>query len=464
MKRILCPALALCLLAGCSLPGGAPSTGAATAETAAPAPTAAPQALTVYYAGGADSPAGAALRAYADAQGVTLTELGPDADPADADLAVLTAQPADGGDWKNLSADTLLATAAVRAGRTGEDGLAADPLYALPFGKTLYAYWADSSLLAALLGGEADAATADLQAATWGEWSDLAEAVTGWLDEPAETAVTLNGTEYTLPAERPAEAAGLTGVFSLPAQDAVAGGDGLPLYTAALLAAGTPRDEDTLTGPLNGVYSALTLELANAVPAEGPAAAVQAVAEHRALFYRGSLADWLLYSGGALADTLVWLPVKCDLVESDLGDTDYNLTGLLNYPVLANESWLAVPAGADETGTEAAAAAILWLYTSQDGEETLTQTLGLVTPWGTASNDTPLTAMQVEQVGRGILPEPELTSTAAGGLAEAARTLLYDEDGEARQSYTTAVRTAWRDAAVAALAGSEAPDTQTGEE
>ena len=147
---------------------------------------------------------------------------------------------------------------------------------------------------------------------------------------------------------------------------------------------------------------------------------MQAVQGRTALFCRGSLADWLLYSGGAAAETLCWLPVKCDLVESDLGETEYNLTGLLNYPVLAGEAWLAVPAGADEARTEAAAAAMLWLYTSQAGEETLTQTLGLVTPWGTASNDTPLTAMQVEQVGAGILPEPALDTAAAAGLGEAA--------------------------------------------
>lgn len=453
MKRILCPVLALCLLAGCSLPGSAPA--AATAETAAPAPTAAPQALTVYYAGGADSPAGTALRAYADAQGVTLTELGPDADPAEADLAVLNARPAGEG-WKNLSDDALLATAALRAGLSGEDGLAADPVYALPFGKTLYAYWADSSLLAALLGADADTLTDDLQAAAWGEWSDLAEALTAWLEEPAETDLTLNGNTYTLPAERPEAAARLEGVFSLCADDAVAGGDGLPLYTAALLAAGDTRSEDTLTGPLNGVYSALTLELSNALPAESPAAAVQAVAEHRAVFYRGSLTDWLLYSGGALADSLVWVPAKCDLVESDLTSTEYNLTGLLNYPVLANEGWLAIPAGADEAGTRAASAAILWLYTSQAGEETLTQTLGLVTAWGTASNDAALTAMQVEQVGAGILPEPELETAAADALAEAGRALAYDEDGALRQSFTTTLRTAWREGAIAALQTPEA--------
>ena len=209
--------------------------GAATAETAAPAPTAAPQQLTVHYAGGADSPAATALRAYAAAQGVTLQELYPGEDPAAADLAVLEAEPADDGSWKDLTADALLATAAARAGLDAET-----PVYALPFGKTLYAYWADSSLLAALLGADADTLTGDLQAAAWGEWSDLAEALTAWLEEPAETDLTLNGNTYTLPAERPEAAAGLEGVFSLSADDAVAGGDGLPLYTAACWPPATP--------------------------------------------------------------------------------------------------------------------------------------------------------------------------------------------------------------------------------
>ena len=105
---------------------------------------------------------------------------------------------------------------------------------------------------------------------------------------------------------------------------------------------------------------------------------------------------------------------------------------------------------------------MLWLYTSQAGEETLTQTLGLVTPWGTASNDTPLTAMQVEQVGAGILPEPALGTAAAAGLGEAARALARDEDGALRTRFTASHRSAWREAAIAALAAARSPRNHTG--
>ena len=114
MKRILCSVLALGLLAGCA---PAATDGMATAETAETAPTAAPQELTVYYEAGASTAAAEALRRYAEAQGVSLVELPDTADAAQADLAVLGAQPAaDDGNWVNMGTDSLLSTAAIRAG------------------------------------------------------------------------------------------------------------------------------------------------------------------------------------------------------------------------------------------------------------------------------------------------------------------------------------------------------------
>lgn len=439
LKPIVCGLLAGVLLAGCAPAENA----AATAETAAPAPTAAPQELTVYYTAGAESPAGTALRAYAADQGVMLTELGPDADPAAADLAVLDAPPAGEG-WQNLAADPLLATAAARAGLEGE-------VTALPVGRSLYAYWADSATLTPLFGADP---TDDLRAASWAEWSDAAETLTAWLAEPSAETVTLNGQDYTLPESRPAGTEALTGVFALPEQGRAA--FGMPLFTGALLAAGDTRTEDTLTGPLNGVYSALTLELQNR---GGDGAA--ALAEGSALFCRASLGE--LTAAGAAQDTLVWLPVKADFVESDLSTEEYNLTGLLNYPVLATAGWLAVPASADEAGTRAAAAAILWLYTSADGEAALTEDAALVTPWNTASDETTLTAMQVSQVGNGILPEPspQPDQDAQAALAAAGAALAADAEGAPRTSFTQADRETWRDAVTEALA---TPAEETGEE
>ena len=451
MKRILCSVLALGLLAGCA-PAASDTT--ATAETAetAPAPTAAPQQLTVYYEAGSSTAAAEALRRYADAQGVELIDLGDTGDATQADLAVLNAAPAaDDAAWLNMGTDSLLSTAAIRAGVDAETAVSA--VTALPLGKSLYGYWADSRVLAALFQAEdTDALVTDLQAAGWAEWSDLAETVTEWLAEPAETTVTLNGNEYTLPAEKPEAAAGLKSVFTLPMTHASVSLAGAA-YTGVLLAAGDTRSETTLTGPLNGLYSAMTLELSNrdaeSMPDQEAAAAALQAGE--ALFYRGTMADLMTHTDSELQDNLVCLPFKCDFVESDLSTTEYNLTGLMNYPILSTAAWLAIPAGADEDGVRAAAAAILWLYTSEPGEETLTETLGLITPWGTASDDSAVCQMQIDQVGAGILPEVALTPAEQQALATAGVSLGFDESGAARTEFARTDRDTWRDAVVAAL-------------
>lgn len=379
MKRIIAFLLAGCLLAGCSAFGG----GDPVQSAVVPAPTAAPQELAVW----CDAGTLPALQAYADAQNVTLIQV---EDPAAADLAVLDALPAPDGGYRDLMQDALLAAAASRAAVT--EG----PCLGLPLGRTLYAYWADDGILTALLG---EGYTADLQSASWEEWEALADTLTGWLADPAETGLTLNGNSYTLPAALPAGCEALGGVFAAP-QDCGPG------YTAALLAAGAERTEGTLSGPLNGVYSAVALEWDHLAP-DGAAA----------LFTRGKLTD-VLAAAGREAD-LVPVPFKCELVESDLSTEEYNLAGLMNYPVLAPAGYLAIPAAAEEAGVKAAASAILWLYGSAGGESALTDTLCLVTPWDTASDSTPAGARQVAQVGSGILPGVALEESVCAALTQA---------------------------------------------
>ena len=226
-KKITLAALALpaLLLAGCAgnpLETLLPAENTATVETAA-AP--APQSLTVY----ASPSLLPALQDYAAAQGVDLqvTE-----DAAAAALAAVDCLPGDLFSAQAVNSDTLLAAAAARA------GLAEDAT-ALPVGRSLYGYWVNGTVVNALLG---DGALTALQNADWDEWSDFVETLQGWLEEPGEATVTLNGSDYTLPAEKP-EGVTATGVFAAP-MDRVSG------YTAALLAAGVEMNEDTLTGPL----------------------------------------------------------------------------------------------------------------------------------------------------------------------------------------------------------------------
>ena len=411
MKMIRFAALALpaLLLAGCAanpLTMLGPTENTATVETAA-APAA--QTLNVY----ATDALLPALQAYADAQQVTLNRTD---DPAAADLAALDHTPGDLVDGLDVAGDTLLAAAAARAGITGS----AD---ALPLGRSLYGYWVNGTVVTSLLGENGLTA---LQNASWDEWSDFVETLQAWLAEPEAATVTLSGSDYTLPETKP-DTLHATGVFSEP-MDRVAG------YTAAMLAAGSEVNEDTLTGPLNGVYSAVVLEWENL-----------ADSDETALFRRATLTDLLSAYGAEACQSLVLIPFKCNLEESDLSTEEYNLTGLLNYPVLADAGYLTLRAGADETAQKAAKSAALWLYSSGEGEAALTETLGLITPWNTASDKTTLGAMQIQQAGTGILPGITVTQAQADALAANEETLREPKG-------TTAERTAFTEAALEVLA------------
>ena len=371
------------------------------------AAAAAPQTLKVY----TSASLAPAAQAYAEAQGVALTLTD---EAASADLLLTDHAP--GGSLLDVTSDTLLAAAAARAGIT-------ENANALPLGRSLYGYWARADVLNALLG---DGAAAALQTANWEEWSDFVETLSAWMAEPKAATVTLSGTDYTLPDARPGSLTA-TGVFAAPL-DRASG------YTAALLAADGTYTADALTGPLNGVYSAVTLEWDH-MAADGG----------EGIFRRAKLTDLLAEYGADTCNGLVLVPFKCQLDDSDLTAEDYNAEGLLNYPVLADVGSIAINAGTSADGLKAAKSAALWLYSNGAGEDALTETLGVVTPWNTAAGTTAVTAMQVQQVGTGILPGVALDTAAADALTANELTL---QDSE---KHTKAERTAFVDGALAAL-------------
>lgn len=152
----------------------------------------------------------------------------------------------------------------------------------------------------------------------------------GWPSRSATT-VTLSGADYTLPDARPGSLTA-TGVFAAPL-DRASG------YTAALLAADGTYTADALTGPLNGVYSAVTLEWDH-MAADGG----------EGIFRRAKLTDLLAEYGADTCNGLVLVPFKCQLDDSDLTAEDYNAEGLLNYPVLADVGSIAINAGTSADG------------------------------------------------------------------------------------------------------------------
>ena len=318
MQKIKSAALALpaLLLAGCA--AALPAENTATIETAA---AAAPQTLKVY----TSASLAPAAQAYAEAQGVALTLTD---EAASADLLLTDHAP--GGSLLDVTSDTLLAAAAARAGIT-------ENANALPLGRSLYGYWARADVLNTLLG---DGAAAALQTANWEEWSDFVETLSAWMTEPKAATVTLSGADYTLPDARPGSLTA-TGVFAAPL-DRASG------YTAALLAADGTYTADALTGPLNGVYSAVTLEWDN-MTADGG----------EGIFRRAKLTDLLAEYGADTCNGLVLVPFKCQLDDSDLTAEDYNAEGLLNYPVLADVGSIAINAGTSADGLKAAKSAAL---------------------------------------------------------------------------------------------------------
>ena len=149
--------------------------------------------------------------------------------------------------------------------------------------------------------------------------------------------------------------------------------------------------------------------------------------------------------GGEACSGLVLIPFKCNLEDSDLTTEEYNLDGLLDYPVLADVGCLALNADTDAAGLKAAKSAALWLYSNGAGEDALTETLGVVTPWNTAADSTAVLAMQIEQVGTGILPGAVLDTATAEALTANELSLQGSE------KHTKAERTAFVEGALAAL-------------
>lgn len=361
MKRLLTILLAATLLAGCGgrlrlLPDG----GQAPASSAVPQATEAPdRVLTVWDESGALSEA---LALYSESQGVRVE---PAADAASAALAVSAAQPA-ADSALDLSQQGELVQGMAGALTGGQEGC-----FGLPLANAAYGYLASAARLRALLGAEFD--PADLQKASAAEWRDFVDALNGWLEQPAETGLTLNGKEYALPAEKPAELAALEAVFAVAADDRFAGPVLAPVlgtcYKTAEEAAAGGRTDAQLTGALNSLWTLLTDEAGSLAgagedgAAPGRAEAQAAFAEGKALFFRASTAQ----SGLSAEDTVV-VPLKFTFDDTDLHG-GFSLEELTGMPVVKSGGWVYLPAAADESGRAEACAFLLWLYASEAGRQ-----------------------------------------------------------------------------------------------
>lgn len=363
MKRLLGILLAAALLTGCAgqlrlLPADSQP----PAASQAPEATAAARVLTVWDEGGALSQA---LTLYGEAQGVRVE---PAADAASAALAVSAAEP-DAAAALDLAGQGELMQGMAGALTDGQEGCRG-----LPLAGSAYGYLADRARLTALLGAEFD--PADLQKATANQWRDFVAALESWLETPAETAVTLNGKEYSLPAETPAELAATEAVFTVAGSDRFTGPVLAPVlgtcYKTAEEAAAGGRTDAELTGALNSLWTLLTDEAGSLAgagengAAPDRAGARAAFAEGRALFYRASATE--AAAAGLSAENTVILPLKFTFDATDLHG-GFSLEELADQPVVQGSGWVYIPAGADEAGQSEACAFLLWLYASETGRQ-----------------------------------------------------------------------------------------------
>ncbi len=394
-SRLLAAALAGCLLAGCAgqrlalLPGSLPPE---SAGTPAPAEAPAPQSLCILSE--APWPAGldALLRTYSAGQGAeaVLLEAG-GGKGAEPDLVLLPRRPAAEG-YIDLSQDPLFTVLIQSAAALPGQDLSG-PCPALPLGFGGYGYLGNQELLEALLGEEFEPGL--LQRASSAEWTGLIQALGGWIERPAEQPVTLAGETFFLPAEKPAIAQNLTGVFAVPAAEpcAFAGSALSPVLCTAFADPGeVTADRELLAGPLGSLWSAFRLETGWMAGADGPIsrgdgrAAAQTMrdvagllASGQAVFCRAFTGQLLPYLSGEDAARLVLIPLKYPFDETDLGpNAAFTLEQLANQPVVGTAGWLAIPESAGEDARARAEGFLLWLFASDEGRQALADTMGLL--------------------------------------------------------------------------------------
>lgn len=471
--RLLSALLAACLLAGCALPGLSllpqPTPGP---EAPAPSATPQPEPLRLFVAEEA-APAGfsALIEAWCAGQGAAVEWVG---SAEEAGLALLARRPND-GNYADLSAEPLLGVLAQSAsalpGQSEAEGCCA-----LPLGLEGYGYLADGELLAALLG---EGFTPELlQQASWAEWEAFIETLGGWIEQPSEQTVTLAGQTFSLPAEPPAAAQNLTGVFAVPAAapDAFAGSALSPLLCAAFAGPDTIQpDPALLTGPLNSLWAALRLETGWMAGPSGPllrgagsgdnggngsdAAAAQTLADAAALLQEGR-AVFCRAGSGALAALcepefaarLVLIPLKYSLDETDLSPAAaFTLEQLAGWPVAATPGWLAIPAGASEAQRLGAESFLLWLSFSAEGQQALTRCTGLLGIAGAAGESPAQVSLAAAIASGEILPD---LAAAFSPAAQAAVSAVLTEDWLPQAQWSPAQRPAYVEAVLAALSQS----------
>lgn len=185
-----------------------------------------------------------------------------------------------------------------------------------------------------------------------------------------------------LPKRKTEQTEALTGVFSIPAENAYCGSILTPILATQYKTAEQIETqkrisltENTLkalgevmlleTGSLTGVSGRLSPQQAPGLKAP---AARQTFVMGKALFYRAPTGEAEFFDE-ALRNNLVLIPMKFAFSPEDLGENGFSMEEILCQPVTVAGSWLSISAAASPAQEKEAQAFLLWLYTSDSGKQ-----------------------------------------------------------------------------------------------
>ncbi|WP_068783491.1 ABC transporter substrate-binding protein [Paenibacillus phocaensis] len=266
--------------------------------------------------------------------------------------------------------------------------------YGIPYGLEGYGYVVNTELIGDLFGDDVkDAVIEDLKVASYPEFEKAVLAFDNYIKNDKASEITLNGTKYTLKAEKSELAAQLTGVFAVAGSETWTYGD--HMVNVALAAAfnnavdarnATEQQLDSLKGPLEKYAQALDFKTSHAAGKTGPIErggefinktvngydqAVQLFADSKAIFLKQG--NWVYANiqkvNPQIVDTLTFIPVKLPLEQSDVTAEGKSVEKLNSSISVFVPSYYSINATVSKEEQKKAEEFLLWMNTSEIGQE-----------------------------------------------------------------------------------------------
>ncbi len=275
--------------------------------------------------------------------------------------------------------------------------------YGVPYNVEGYGYIVDTRMIDALFGdGISEKFLSDVKQADYEEFEDLVEAVDGYIKESKVATVNLNGTAYTLRAEKTDLSNKLNGVFAVAGADKWTYGDHMVnvalnavFKTTADAANATAAQLESLRGPLTAYAKAPDFKTTYVAGRNGPLdrgsdfintttanydSAVQIFAESKALFIKqGNWAYTNIEKAKAdIVKTLEFVPVKLPLEDDDVTAQGVTVDKINRSISVYVPNYYAINAKATDEQKQVAMDFLVWLNTTESGQKFVTEDMAFI--------------------------------------------------------------------------------------